>query len=144
MYLKPQIADRLIAALVALSKEVECEVEQRKHSGNDEAWQELDSLHASACQAVLDAKSGHGELSALQRQLLESYDEGFEGLADRAPRDLVAHDDGLAHFLLSEVSDCDASDPDSVAEARARLLRCAEQVQRCAVELTPDRAEATA
>lgn len=138
MYLKPHVADRLIAAIAALLPDIESEIEQRKHSGNAEYWQGLEDRYTAVHGSVVEAKLGHGSLSPIQAQILESYEEDdFHGLAQLSRLELASHDDGLVHFLLSEVNDCDADNPESVAEARARLWRAAEQLQRCAALLAP-------
>ena len=136
MYIKPNTAHRLIAAISGLLPDVQDEIEQRKHSGNDEYWQGLDERYGAVVQAVQDARKGHGELSPLQQRLVSVHDEdGFESLASRSPAELADHDDGLIHFVLSEVSDCDGDDLESLDEAAKRLNRVADQVQRFRAEI---------
>lgn len=49
-------APELLAALRALLPDVDHEIEQRKHGGNDEDWQELDALSRAAHAAIAKAE----------------------------------------------------------------------------------------
>lgn len=48
-------APKLLAALIDLIPDLESEIDQRKHSGNDEDWLELDRKVAAARDAIADA-----------------------------------------------------------------------------------------
>ena len=48
-------SDKLLAALQNLMPEIESEIDQRKHSGNDEDWIELDRKAANARAAIAEA-----------------------------------------------------------------------------------------
>jgi hypothetical protein len=48
-------ADKLLAALQNLMPDIESEIDQRKHGGNDEDWIELDRKAADARAAIAEA-----------------------------------------------------------------------------------------